>query len=320
MREEQGRGPRTLSQEIYHIRSAATVEALTFGHPEVDVEHLLLGLMIVDGPSAEALTRAGIDLAAIRSAIADVQARDVGELGIDLAPPPRSALRASGRIGNDLPLNDRARHLIETSSYRGDDREFLRVLLDDDSKRVQRLIDHLGVDVGDLRDSTERAPLPISTPSPPDCAQPTAAIPGVAPAGSVWLQASFTQDLSVPVNRVWPVISDLSRRPEWDPSCSAVGTDDHGRGLLTRPGGDVVTQTLIEDVTEREITWRHVSSTGAPEIFQIVVTPIDGGTRLQLRRHWTVRGRVWRMLGAALAGMVRTQLRVQAQGIGQAAA
>ena len=55
---------RTLGTEVFAIRSAAAVEATAFGHPEVDVEHLLLGLMVVGGPSAQVLTAAGAELAA----------------------------------------------------------------------------------------------------------------------------------------------------------------------------------------------------------------------------------------------------------------
>jgi hypothetical protein len=122
-------------------------EATAFGHPEVDVEHLLLGLMVVSGPSAEVLTAAGVELTALCRAVGEVQREDLGELGVDVATPQPPPVRAADRPHQVLPLNGRAAELMEAVAYRNDDPGFLEALLADGSGRVRRLLDHLDVDV-----------------------------------------------------------------------------------------------------------------------------------------------------------------------------
>ena len=312
--------PRKLGNEVHHIRVAAAVEAIAFGHPEVDVEHLLLGLLVLGGPSAQILSRTGIGPDAFRRAIGDMQERELAELGIDLAPPAPTPLRAADRfVGMELPLNDRARDLIETPSYFGDDRGLLRALLDDHSGRIARLVEHLGADVDDLREKVAHDPLPPATTPSPGGGRPSAAPSGPPPSGTFWVEATLTHDLPVPVDRVWPMISDPGRRHEWDPFCRSVTVDDHGVEQVTPPEGAAVTQTVRTVVPEREITWDRLPGTGVTETSQIVLTELAEGTRLTLHRHFPGRGRTWRVLRPLLVRLVRAQLRAQAQGIGQAA-
>ena len=96
-RTERSHDDRALAFEAHHIRVAAAAEALALGHPEVDVEHLLLGLLVVGGPSARALTDAGADLHGVRRAMAEVTEHDLSTLGVT-APAQHAAVHTGDRI------------------------------------------------------------------------------------------------------------------------------------------------------------------------------------------------------------------------------
>ena len=67
----------------YLLTTAATDEAARAGHGEVDVDHVLLALLVSGGVSTRILSLAGLDLAAARTALVDVQQRDLASLGRD---------------------------------------------------------------------------------------------------------------------------------------------------------------------------------------------------------------------------------------------
>ena len=93
-------GNRSLVLEVHHVRVAAAAEALALGHPEVDVEHLLLGLLVVGGPSARAMTGAGADLRALRSAVAEVaEARGLPRAQVALAWVSRNPVVTAPIVG-----------------------------------------------------------------------------------------------------------------------------------------------------------------------------------------------------------------------------
>jgi Clp amino terminal domain, pathogenicity island component len=112
------------------------VKATAFGHPEVDVEHLLLGLMVVSGPSAEVPTAAGVEVTALRRALGEVQREDLGELGVDVATPQSPPVRAAHRPHQVLPLNGRAAELMEAVALPHRRPRVLEALLADGSGRV----------------------------------------------------------------------------------------------------------------------------------------------------------------------------------------
>lgn len=94
-----GAGRRSLSWEVEYIRAAAGVEAVALRHPEVDIEHLLLGLLTTDGPSSSVLAEAGTDLAAVRRGVREVQRLQLADPGIAAVPSPARCTPAAGPPG-----------------------------------------------------------------------------------------------------------------------------------------------------------------------------------------------------------------------------
>jgi ATP-dependent Clp protease ATP-binding subunit ClpA len=88
---------------------AAQTSAQEFGHPLLGSEHLLLGLLLVDGVAAQVLTEAGFDADAVRgeisrrrsSAADDVEA--LRAIGIDLAEVRARVESAFGEGALDRP-------------------------------------------------------------------------------------------------------------------------------------------------------------------------------------------------------------------------
>ena len=145
---------------------------------------------------------------------------------------------------------------------------------------------------------------------------------GPAPAGMRWMEASWSQLLPVPAERVWALVSDLSRRPEWDARTTSVTVDADGRERRTDPEGRTVTQTVVQSVPGWAIAWRVDTSDtveGTSQVLQLVLQPAGTDTRLQVHRCWPTRGLGVRLSRPLLVRMVRVALRVQAQGIAQAA-
>ena len=179
-----------------------------------------------------------------------MQQEDLGELGVDVATPQPSPVRVADRLHQVLPLNGRAAELMEAIAYRNDDRGLLEALLADGSGRLRRLLDHLDVDV-DVRGLIGQEPFLSQS----ERREPRAA-PIPPPEGLVWMTASSGQVVPVSPERVWALMRDVARRTEWDVTCSGVTTDADGDQLVTRTGGDAVTDTIVGIVPGREITWR----------------------------------------------------------------
>lgn len=86
-----------------------------------------------------------------------------------------------------------------------------------------------------------------------------------------------------------------------------------------------MTQTVVHLVPGRAIVWRRPgrdadADADAHQLVQVVLTPREDGTLVQLRRDWPGRGITCRLARPLLVRMVRTHLRVQLHGIAQAAA
>ena len=101
------------------------------------------------------------------------------------------------------------------------------------------------------------------------------------------LQAQI--DINAPVGKVWTLVSDLSRMPEWSPQCrlmKALGPVRQGtktinlnrRNRLFWPTTSVVTEVI----PEKKIAFRvHINRT----VWTYELEPTDTGTRLVESRH-----------------------------------
>ncbi len=101
------------------------------------------------------------------------------------------------------------------------------------------------------------------------------------------LQASI--DIDAPVSKVWDLVSDLSRMPQWSPQCRIMkplgpvraGTRTvnlNRRGLLFWPTTSVITEV----VPERKFAFRIPINT---TVWSYEMEPTATGTRLTETRH-----------------------------------
>ena len=312
-------GSRRAANNTAYVRAAANVEAIRLGHPEVDMDHLLLALLITGGPSARLLLDAGVTLDRGRHAVAEVQQRELSDIGVDLpAPAPGPARYASA---SPLPLNGRARELDDRLPFAADDRALLTALINDEGGRVRRLLTQLGVDADALRqsaDTTKPGPRTSTQPKRPELTQTDGLRPGgEMPPELGWLYVSHSQDVPVAANRVWALISDPERRAEWGVDCSAARVLADGSVELTRNNGTTVNQIVSRNNPGHDIAWQQLADNGQPvRSLHLTVEPSGNHSRLHLRLGWphNTRGPLARRVTTWVAS---GQLRVQAQSIAQ---
>jgi uncharacterized protein YndB with AHSA1/START domain len=96
-------------------------------------------------------------------------------------------------------------------------------------------------------------------------------------------------DIDAPVSKVWSLVSDLSRMPQWSPQCrlmKALGPVRQGtttinlnrRGRLFWPTTSVVTEVIPEKKLAFRVPINHT-------IWSYELEPTDSGTRLVETRH-----------------------------------
>lgn len=96
-------------------------------------------------------------------------------------------------------------------------------------------------------------------------------------------------EINAPVTRVWELISDFGRMPEWSPQCRAMkplgavrpGTrtlNINRRGLLAWP----TTSTITEVIPEKKLAFR-VNTNGT--VWSYELEPTATGTRVIESRH-----------------------------------
>ena len=101
------------------------------------------------------------------------------------------------------------------------------------------------------------------------------------------LQAEI--DINAPVEKVWGLISDLKRMPEWSPQCrlmKALGPVRQGTRTLNVNRRNrmfwTTTSTVTEVIPERKLAFR-VNANGT--IWSYELEPTDNGTRVVESRH-----------------------------------
>ena len=150
--------------ELHFVRVAAGLEALALGHTEVDVDHLVLGLLSAGGPSAQLFGAAGVDLHSARTAVVATGDQRLRSPGWSSAPAGVMTTAADMDRGLAVPLSDLAGQVMDESTHQPDGRSLLLTLLDTGRHRVLRLLEHLHVDIDALR-AAATAHTPVATPS-----------------------------------------------------------------------------------------------------------------------------------------------------------
>lgn len=298
------------------VLTAANSEARRAGHSQVDVDHLLLALLVVDGDSARALIHAGMALGSARTALAEQDRDDLRAIGIyDVLPahdwtPPVPAQCVS----DFLPFTEAARAMVKDyRRWAASDLDLLRQLLANPQGPSARLFRRLGIDLAKL----ETRPLP---------AEPRA-----------WSRGEMTRvELTVPVSAdaLWRTIADPTRRPDWDEDAGAVEIHDEDNFTITpRFVADATAQDragplaglevgcrVLDQTPGRFVEWeisypRREDQKPYCERQSIEVVPTDGGARLILTVS-TPSSRL-RLVRRLVGWTDRYQLRTRAQALAQ---
>ncbi|WP_086819900.1 Clp protease N-terminal domain-containing protein [Allokutzneria sp. NRRL B-24872] len=158
------------------------------GHPEVDVEHLFLALLLSGGGAGNTLRGLGITVERARAAVEAVHAERIASLGIEAPPIPTSPIREPG--SREIYFSERAVEVVQAR----DDIGILRALVDEPSGLVDAILRQLGLTADEVHQAAEAVPPQPKLPR-------TAVHSGFIPA---------------PVKTVWALLADPARRPEWD--------------------------------------------------------------------------------------------------------
>ncbi len=312
-----------LMTSMHQIRVAAALEAIALGHTEVDVDHLLLGLLSAGGPSARLLGAAGMDLRSARTAVVAEDLHRLGALGVSPAPGDAATTTARDMTrAIAVPLSGRARQVMDESAYRSDDRSLLVTLISSGGHRVLGLLERLRVDVDALRasaaeDSPAAGPACRGHARAPEQRSPL-------PNGFAWNHACYTQVLPTSAATLWDVVVDPVRVGEWQPNYKFVAGEGDRVQYLEDASGRPWARDVLHVLPQRSVTWRLRDASMQAGMHQELQAELeddgDGGTRLRLSRDWPSRGLSWRLLRPLMTRVVRVQLRALALGLTRATA
>ncbi len=252
---------------IHHLwtwQNAAWREAARLRHPEIDFDHLYLGLLAQGGAAAELLGRHGITLASAREAVRDLTAAELASLGIDartlVQPLPRSTGQLHRGAVGEIPLSQRARELAVTARSVRTNLATLRALLDEPSGRVRRLLTWNGVDPDAVHAGTQVEGDDRGS------AEPVEADPALLPRPHCAVR--YRQYVSASPDAVADVIADPAVLTSWAVQPEDVMRCD-GQDVRTRSGRGSKRMTLRWAVERSSgpdgpvVTWRR-SITGGP--------------------------------------------------------
>lgn len=273
----------------YDLTVTASEEASRFGVRDIDIEHVLLALVLDEGPAGRTLRSTGITLDAARSAVADQHREQLATLGIDAPLPGDGRIRAAFQNGHEW--TDRATKLLSDSGShgrKGDTEAVLRAALAERSGTIDDLLQRLGTTPSAVASRLDEAP---DTPSS-------------RPPADGRLSRTRTAFVPAPVDDVWAYVSDPERLPEWDMNLAHIRPDHEawiGETRTTAPDGkqlkvraNAVQQRISRTAaTEpRHVTW-EMRYPDAPRAnrrrIAIDIDPAPGGSRITVRFAW-VRG------------------------------
>jgi len=305
---------------------AAWREAARLRHPEIDLDHLYLGLLAQGGPAAQLLGGHGITLASARQAVRDLTAEELASLGIDaqavLQPPPRSTTQLHHGAVGDIPLSERSRELAGTARSVRTNSATLRALLDEPSGRVRRLLTWNGADPDAVRTGThdhgsERRSTELVEADPALLPRPSQAV-------------RYRQYISATPADVADVIADPDVLTSWAVKPEdVIGCD--GQALLTRHGRGSTAMTLrwmVHRSTGPDgpvVIWRQ-AITGGPQDGQPLACdrfdlhPQGPGSEVIRTRGFRTRRPLGRLLGPVTARLTGLGMPVTLQNIAYAVA
>ncbi len=259
--------------------NAAWREAARVRAPEVDIEHLYLGLIAVGGAAAALLGRHGVTLASARQRMREAQAEDLASLGIDVAdlPSPIHFLQLGDPAWKSTA---RADALIKTAKTT-DTYQLLVALLQEPSGTVRRLVHADGVVPQSLVPELKEG---ADDPYAPEKVKLDATL--LPPPGRAYRLRRF---VSAPADFVADALADPSTLALWayDPTASQV-SDGGLRNRLEKGGKSLTVRLACTRTTEGDahvLTWvqtaedtRHAGQPLTYDRFE--VHPVPGGSEI----------------------------------------
>ncbi|MBC9936924.1 MULTISPECIES: Clp protease N-terminal domain-containing protein [unclassified Leucobacter] len=312
----------------HSLSLAAMEEASRLGQRTARVEHLFLALVVNEQLAGQVLRGLGISLDSARQAVQDQDAAQLASIGVSIEAPPapgRIVFHETGGYEWDAPSIEILRR-ASAGTQQGDAGAVLRALLDEPSGLVESVLHRLGVG-----SEFVRARLAEAERIPP------------APAirrrrGS--LSGTSETFVPAPIEKVWELVSDPERLPEWDLSIGRVEaeatghapkTGDHFLALARteRPDGRPLRTSkqyrrqlvaLVEQERPSRIVWRFSYPDAVranTRVVTIALEPAAGGAHLRLELQW-VRNpeRQISLLGWLLRPLARFSIWMQLSQLG----
>lgn len=283
---------------------AAMEEASRLGQRETDIDHLLLALTLSTHPAGQVLRGAGVTLDAVRQAVVDQRAAQLGSLGI-VAPDAEEPGRIRFHETGGYEWTPRAREIFARSAAgknKGDAQAVLRELLKEPSGLIADLLERVDTSAAQILARLDEVQ--------------DLALHG-APVRRDGEVSGFTEAfVPASVQEVWSLLSDPQRMPEWDVMSSRVelGADsavaavgDHWFSFAPdhRPDGKRIAvrerfvRRRVEVLMAEEnaaISWRLTypdAPRSATSRILVALHPAAGGTQLEITLGWR-RRRGWR--------------------------
>lgn len=267
------------------ISVAAKEEQERLGHPEIDIEHLFLALLIVGGAGSRVLGSLGVTLSSAREACGHVHAEQIALLGITSSRPEPATGIPDPSIGG-FRWSARGAAIMRTVDLEHDDSQLLIALLEESSGHITRVLRQLSL--------TEAMVLSAAA----ECRIPDAA--GEAPRSGGRNAVSFAGYVAATPSSVWDLVSDPGRRLEWD-GYFYDSVEERDDGILVaearriRPDGKpvkvrpefgitefVVSRYLPERCIEWESSWPLKPGDRYRRRFAVQLEPDGSGTRVTL--------------------------------------
>jgi uncharacterized protein YndB with AHSA1/START domain len=132
------------------------------------------------------------------------------------------------------------------------------------------------------------------------------------------MQLVVTRAIEAPAEKVWPVLTDVERWPEWTPSITRIerlDTEPLGRGSRVRviqPNLRPGVWTIVEWSPGRSFTWR-MRAPGLGIVADHSIRPEPNGCSVELRVRY--EGFLGGLVGRAYGAITERYMNLEADGL-----
>ena len=281
----------------HSLSLTAMEEASRFGQRSADIEHMLLALVVSEQVAGQVLRSTGITLEAAREAVSNQHSVQLDILGISARHPSQDRIVFHETGGYEW--TDRALKILKSASEgqkRGDATQVLRELVAEPSGMIEQILRRLGTTpdliIARLDEVQQyQADTPKST---------------IHPSSRSGCNAAF---VPAPIWKVWELLSDPLRMPEWEPIVGEVTLEEaqkemqigdrwatsartrrsDGKPFRIKPAFQSQNIELVAFAKEALIEWKFAypdSAQAGTKRVRIELEPAAGGTQLQIFLQW----------------------------------